>query len=183
MFDHVLSAGEQRVVENYLATRWGVGTPANMTGGALGTVGLDTIWTGGKILFGNAGNETLTGGTSTANNTFYGSATGTTQMFGGTGNDVFFAGNNSTIAGGAGADLIAIANGRAGGTVQVLGFEGADRVTLQGFGANELTNALGAGGTGARTVVAGQASSSIVLTGGTRIDFVGVTSLNTSNFV
>ncbi|RZL33733.1 MAG: hypothetical protein EOP35_17195, partial [Rubrivivax sp.] len=115
VFDHVLSPGEQRVVENYLATRWGVGTPSSMTGGALGTVGLDPTWTGAKIAFGTAAAETLTA-------TYNGaSARGASRVdavvFAGDGDDVLnggvradalFGGNgNDTLDGKVGADWMA----------------------------------------------------------------------------
>ncbi|MFG6461195.1 PA14 domain-containing protein [Roseateles sp. DXS20W] len=115
VFDHVLSAGEQRVIENYLATKWGVGTAANLTGGALGTVGLDALWTGAKIQFGTASAETLTAAYNGA------SARGTGRVdavvFGGDGNDTLngsvrvdalFGGNgNDTLDGKTGADWMA----------------------------------------------------------------------------
>ncbi|MCE4553518.1 PA14 domain-containing protein [Pelomonas sp. P8] len=115
VFDHVLSSGEQRVIENYLATKWGVGTPVSMTGGALGTVGLDTMWTGAKIQFGTAAAETITAAYTGA------SARGTGRVdavvFGGDGDDVLnggarvdalYGGNgNDTLDGKTGADWMA----------------------------------------------------------------------------
>jgi Ca2+-binding RTX toxin-like protein len=115
VFDHTLSPGEQRVVENYLATKWGVGTPVSMTGGALGTVGLDPTWTAAKIQFGTAAAETLSATYTGAS--ARGSGRVDAVVFGGDGDDVLnggvrvdalFGGNgNDTLDGKAGADWMA----------------------------------------------------------------------------
>ncbi|MFG6455798.1 beta strand repeat-containing protein [Roseateles sp. BYS96W] len=112
VFDHVLSPGEQRVIENYLAAKWGVGTAMDLTGGALGTVALDTTWTAAKLSFGTSAGETLTATYTAA------SARGTGKVdavvFGGDGDDtlngavrvdaLFGGTGNDTLDGKAGAD-------------------------------------------------------------------------------
>ncbi|WP_457421253.1 beta strand repeat-containing protein [Roseateles sp. P5_E7] len=142
VFDHVLSPGEQRVIENYLATKWGVGTPVSMTGGALGTVGLDTMWTAAKITFGTAANETLTAAYNGA------AARGTGRvdavLFGGDGNDTLnggvrvdalFGGNgNDTLDGKTGADWMVGGAGNDTYTVDDIG----DTVVEEASGGTDL---------------------------------------------
>ncbi|MEO6279813.1 PA14 domain-containing protein [Roseateles sp.] len=129
VFDHTLSAGEQRVIENYLATRWSVGTPSSLTGGALSTVGLDTTWTGAKIAFGTSANETLTAAYNGA--TARGASRVDAVLFAGDGDDTLnggvrvdalFGGNgNDTLDAKAGADWMAGGAGNDTYTVDDIG--------------------------------------------------------------
>ena len=140
---------------------------------------------GTNVLVAAGGNETLTGAGATGSNIFY-TGSGRDLITGGSGNDTIFAGSgSSTIDGGAGADLIAISASRAGGTVILNGFRPGtdnDRITLQGYGSNEVANDL------SRAVVTQPSgstvgSTTITLSDNTRITFNGVTNLNSSNFV
>ncbi|MFG6487753.1 PA14 domain-containing protein [Roseateles sp. BYS78W] len=139
VFDHVLSPGEQKVIENYLATKWGVGTSVDMTGGALSTVGLDTTWTAAKIQFGTSAAETLTA-------TYTGaSARGTGKvdavLFGGDGNDTLNGGARvDALFGGNGDDTL---DGKAGAD-WMAGGAGNDTYTVDDVG-DTVVEAAGAG--------------------------------------
>lgn len=144
-----------------------------MFGGGNGDT-LTVRGSGLSFLIAGAGNETLSGASSTAGNIFV-AGPGSTSILGGVGNDVIFTGRgNSTVTGGAGADLIAIINGQAGGNV-LLNFAVADndRVTLQGFAADEVTRAVTAAG----------GTNVVTLSDNTKITFAGLTSVTTNNFI
>ena len=95
---------------------------------------------------------------------------------------VFAGSGSATVIGGAGRDLIAIANGRAGGTETLYNFKaGTDAVSLQGYGAGEAGCALASAQTVAGTATQGT-STTVTLSDNTRIVFQGVSSLNPSNF-
>ena len=126
-----------------------------------------------------AGNETLTGANSSANNVFYAlgtKVTGNVTLQGGNGADSFIIGAPGTVSvnGGPGQDLIAIVAG-GGGTVNIGNFNAAEKVTLQGFASTEAARALATATVGA--------STSLVLADGTKVNFVGVTNLTSSSFV
>ncbi len=150
---------------------------ATLFGGGDGDV-LSAGGRAGTVLIAAAtGNATLTAGGNIAPNTFFAGG-GTTQMIGGAGNEVFFAGAGAaTVTSGRGADIIAVVNGRAGGTLTIadLDLADGDRVSLQGYAANAVQQALaGATVSGGSTVVG--------LSDGTRITFQGITSLNATAF-
>ena len=133
-------------------------------------------------LIAGAGNETLTGANSSANNVFYGlgsKVTGSATLQGGNGADAFIIGAPGTVSvnGGPGQDLIAIVAG-GGGTVNIGGFNAAEKVTLQGFAAGSVAEATA---DLAKATVG--ASTSLVLSDGTKVNFIGVTNLTSSSFV
>ncbi len=146
-----------------------------------GSSGSDLLAAGGagaNLLIAGSGNETLTGVGSTGANVMFAGA-GNDLMGGGAGNETFFAGHgNATVIGGSGADLYAFANGLAGGTETVFGFNTGkgDAISLQGYGANEAQNDL------ANAVVAG-GNTMLTLSDHTQVMFVGVTGLTASAFV
>ena len=169
------------------------GGSATLFGAAQGDL-LYATGRGFTIMVAGSGNETLDGSTSTANNVFYGSngptASTAASITGGSGADTIYAGTNSVIRGGAGADQIIFQAGRTSGTVQVLGFNPAEKASFQGYaGSNFTTGIVGSGvGTAAgasvgQTVqVGGVNSTQIALGNGTTIQFVGVTGLTGSSF-
>lgn len=169
------------------------GGSATLFGAAQGDL-LYATGSGFTIMVAGSGNETLDGSNSTANNVFYGSngPVGTTGALitGGSGADTIYAGTNSTIRGGAGADQIIFQAGRTSGTVQVLGFNPAEKASFQGYaGSNFSTGIVGPGvGTTSGTSVGqtvqvnGVNSTQITLGNGTTIQFVGVTGLTGSSF-
>jgi Ca2+-binding RTX toxin-like protein len=146
-----------------------------------GSSGPDLLFAGGSnpdLLAAGSGNETLSGVGSSGNNVMWAGA-GTDLMGGGSGNETFFAGQGSaTIIGGSGVDLFAFVNGQAGGSDVISGFnpDQGDRVDLQGYGPDEVQNAL-AGATVAN------GSTTITLSDHTTVLFVGVTDLTASAFV
>ena len=145
-----------------------------------GSSGSDLLFAGGSnpdLLAAGSGNETLSGLGSSGDNVMWAGA-GTDLMGGGSGDETFFAGQGSaTIISGSGADLFAFVNGQAGGSDVVVGFNPGqgDRVDLQGYGANEVQNAL-AGATVAN------GSTTITLSDHTSITFAGVSNLTQSAF-
>ena len=129
VFDHVLSPGEQRVIENYLAAKWGVGTPINLTGGALGTAGLDAMWTGAKIAFGTSASETLTATYNGA--TARGAGRVDAVVFAGDGNDALNGDVRvDALYGGNGDDTL---DGKVGGD-WMAGGAGSDTYTVDDIG-------------------------------------------------
>jgi Ca2+-binding RTX toxin-like protein len=112
-----------------------------------------------QALHAGAGNETLFGGFSSGNDTF----------FGGTG--------NASITGGSGTNLFAFADGQAGGIVSIQGFiSGRDHVNLQGYGKNEVAEAL-------KSQAAVGGTDIITLSDHTTISFANVSSLTASDFI
>jgi len=162
------SAGNNRLIGGAGSAR------STLFGGGNGDV-LFARGSGTSLLSAGAGNETLTGAGSTGNNYFF-AGNGSALIGGGPGNDTIFAGSgNATVDGGAGKDLVAIVNGRAGGTVLLNGFgnNSPDQVTLQGYAAGEAARAIAAAGS----------SNTVVLSDNTRITFGGVSSISSSFFV
>ena len=84
---------------------------------------------------------------------------------------------NTTIVGGGGPDRFVFTNGQAGGTDLIQNFtSGQDTIDLQGYGKNEIRNALKG------QTVSGD-SVTITLSDHTTITFAGVTSLTASDFI
>jgi len=128
------------------------------------------------MLVTGAGNETLTGAVNTANNPYYAQAGGNVLLQGGNGADTFVIGaSNTTVGGGPGRDLISIvAGGR--GTVTVRSLNAAERITLQGYASGEANRALAAAaGSGA--------PGSLVLSDGTKVNFLGATQFDARGFI
>ena len=129
---------------------------------------------GTSLVQAGAGNETLSGAGATGGN-YYFTGQGNALIGGGVGNDTIFAGSgNSTIDGGAGSNLIAIVDGRAGGTMLLNGFDtnAQNKVQLQGYAAGEL----------AKDIAAAGSTNTIVLSDNTKITFGGLSSVSVSNF-
>jgi len=150
---------------------------STLFGGGNGDV-LTALGSGTNLLVAGAGNETLTGANSTGNNYFFASQASHAVMTGGPGNDVYFVGAGaSTVNGGSGgSDIVAIVDGRAGGTVVLNNFQaGAQTIELQGYGANELTNDLA-------NQEAVNGSAVITLSDNTTITFTGIAHVNSNAF-
>ena len=166
----------------------------NFLGGGTGSRG-STIFGGGdgdiilargsgtNLAVAGSGNETLTGAQAAGDNIFFAalgaaSSTSNTSIQGGSGNDTYFVGSGrSTVdAGLGGNDIIAIVNGRAGGSVVVNNFQpGTQQVQLQGYGASEVTNALS-------TQQMQGGSAVLTLSDNTTITFTGVAQVGQSFF-
>jgi Ca2+-binding RTX toxin-like protein len=135
----------------------GTGT-ATLFGGGSG----DQLFAAGnaaQALHAGVGNETLFGGFSSGLDTFYG---GTGAV---------------TITAGSGTNQFVFTDGQAGGTASIQGFtSGRDQVDLQGYGKNEVANALKS-----QTVVGG--TDTITLSDHTTISFASVSSLTASDFI
>jgi Ca2+-binding RTX toxin-like protein len=131
--------------------------------------------TPGGILVAGAGNETLNAGLSNSNNTLSGAGTGADSLAGGSGNDVFWAGAGpDTLTGGGGSDAFNFVHGSAGGTDVITDFSSNDVVNLIGYGANAAAQAI------ANATVSG-GSTTIQLSDSTKITFLNVTNLSTTN--
>lgn len=153
----------------------GTGSVGSTIFGARGGDVLSIHGSGTNLLAAGGGNETLTGAGSSGSNVYF-SGVGNSTITGGTGTETFFAGvGNSTINPGSGADLIAIVNGRAGGTVTINNFSSVDHVTLQGYSTTELANDLA-------NQSPNGGSAQITLSDNTKITFTGVASVNSTNF-
>ena len=112
----------------------------------------------GQELHAGAGNETLNGVFASGADTFFAST------------------GNTTIAGGGGPDLFVFTNGQSGGTDLIQNFmSGQDTINLQGYGKNEVADALKS-----QTVTAG--SVTITLSDSTKITFANVGSLTAKDF-
>jgi len=112
----------------------------------------------GQELHAGAGNETLNGVFASGADTFFAST------------------GNTTIAGGGGPDLFVFTNGQSGGTDLIQNFmSGQDTINLQGYGKNEVADALKS-----QTVAAG--SVTITLSDSTKITFANVGSLTAKDF-
>jgi Ca2+-binding RTX toxin-like protein len=168
----------------------GYDTPnsSTVTGTGVGGVTLYGA-AGGAVTYGSsleggvfvawAGNETLSAAGSPEANLFFGGqdSTNTVLAVAGSGNDTLVAGSGAdTLQGGSGADLFAFVkdyiNGAANDTI--LGFTSSDQATLfnytAGEAATDLANATIAGG-----------NTTIALSDGTHVTFVGVTDLTAHN--
>ena len=100
-----------------------------------------------------------------------------TAVTGGSAADIIIGGpGDSSVAGGAGADLFAFLNGRGGGTIVVTDFTAADHIGLYGFGATANADAYAG-----RSVAGG--STTLTLADNTHVVLSGFTSLNASAFV
>jgi Ca2+-binding RTX toxin-like protein len=128
--------------------------------------------TGANILAAGAGNETLNAGAAQ-----YGvqlaAGTGTVDMIGSHGNDVFYGGSGAaTMTGNGGADAFIFGNtaGHTGGADIITDFSGSDNFVVAGYGTNAAQNALNAA-----TVSGG--STTVTLSDNTTITFIGVANL------
>ncbi len=169
----------------------GYDTPnsSTVTGTGLGGVTLYGA-AGGAITYGSsleggvfvawAGNETLSAaGSSTVANLFYGGDIATNTVFAaaGSGNDTLIAGSGTdTLQGGSGADLFAFVKDYISGAANdtILGFTPSDSATLFNYNIGEATTDL------ANATVAG-GNTTIALSDGTHVTFVGVTDLTAHN--
>ena len=138
---------------------------------------------GGDVMQAGPGAVTMSALTSAGNNKFYGGP-GVNVMFLGTGNDQVLTGTGAaTIVGGnlgapqgSGRGLIAFVNGNHP-DVQIQSFGSAQNfISLVGFTPGEVTRALSAA-----TFVGG--SENLLLSDGTKIQFVGITNLTSASFL
>ncbi len=128
------------------------------------------------LAVGGAGNVTLGGAASTASNTFF-SGFGTSQIVGGSGNDVIFAGlGAATMTGGGGSNVFVFVDNDSGNTNVITDFKvGADTVSLKFYG-----DGADAAAFASRTAVGG--GTQVMLTDGTKIVFQGVSNLTQASF-
>lgn len=150
------------------------GSTTTIYGGAGSDINFVNVSTPGAIMASYGGNETLTAALSSSNNTLAGGS-GTDSLVGGSGNDILWAGTGAeTMTGGAGANFFQFVNGSAGGTDVVTDLTSSDVVNLVGYGANAAAAAI------ASATVSG-GSSTIQLSDATKITFLNVASLSTTN--
>ena len=156
--------------------------------------GNDTLYGGvnGSTLSGNATGSTLMIGHG-GSNTFIGNA-GTETVYGGTGNDTFETGSGSmlaiqgggndttlfgsglaTVFGGTGMNAYDFVKGVSGGVDVISGFKvGQDQIALFGYGS-------GTSGVASQNSAGG--ATNVLLTDGTRITLLGVSSLSANSIV
>jgi Ca2+-binding RTX toxin-like protein len=159
----------------------GNGGKATLIGGGDGDI-LAGQSSGGDVFQAGAGNETILAGGAVAANKFYGGSGAETMVLGGGGDQVLAGTGNETIWAGFGADLIAFTNGNHP-AVTLQAFSAApsavqprDYISLVGFAQDESGRAIAAA-----TITNG--SENIVLSDGTKIQFLGVTGLTSLNFI
>ena len=159
----------------------GNGGKATLIGGGDGDV-LTGQSSGGDVFQAGSGAETIFAGGSAAANKLYGGAGADYMVLGGGGDQVLAGTGSETIWAGFGADLIAFTNGNSP-AVTVQGFSVApsfgqprDYISLVGFAQAEAARAIAAA-----TITSG--SENIVLSDGTKIQFLGVTGLTSLNFL
>ena len=160
-----VSEGHTTITAGYGASQMyvGNGDVVSLVGGANNVVGAAT------------GNVTLNGVNSTGNNLFLLGA-GVDSVRGGQGSDVFYLGGGfGQITGGGGRDVYAaVAN--TGGLDIIHGFRpGTDQLVLNGFGASEAQTAL-------VTQLNGGGSTTLNLTDGTKMTFLGVAHMDAGVF-
>ena len=195
--DTVQSTGNDTVVAGSgAATITATGTNGDVVFGGSGTltfVGgagpasvLGTI--GSVTVFGGSGSEVLRGG-SDGNNllqagagaaTLFGGGSGDTLKAAGSQSQVLQAGRgNETLVGSAAAgshDQFVFVQGTAGGQDLIQGFTTLDKIDLQGYGPNAITDALNSQSKSALGVT-------ITLSDHTQITFAGISSLTAANFI
>ena len=141
---------------------------------------------GGAQLHAYAGNETLNGSGSTSNNSYYGSsvAGSTTQLIGGSGNDVFFSGAGAeTMTGGGGNDVFAFfhqttALNAGGAQVTINDFNTADTIFMVGYDSTQSASTLFAHATG--PAISGSGTGlTLTLSDNTTVTFTNLTSVTT----
>lgn len=145
-------------------------------GGSGSDINFTNTATPGGIMAAEAGNETLNAGISSSNNTLAGGS-GADSLVGGSSSDLLWAGTGAdTLTGGAGTgtDVFNFVNGSAGGADVITDFSSSDVVNLIGYGADAAATAI------ANATVSG-GSSTIQLSDSTKITFLNVTNLSTSN--
>jgi hypothetical protein len=131
---------------------------------------------GGAVMAAYGGNEMLNASASNAAVTLA-SGMGNATLIGGFANDLLIGGSgNSLITMGAGADSVDFYQGNAGGTNILADFGSSDLLILTNYGASAAASALA----GATVEKAGM---TITLPDQTKITFLGVSSLNSSQIV
>ncbi len=130
-------------------------------------------------LIASDGNQTLTAGGASIGGDFT-AGSGNDLILGGSGADTFHAGaGRASMFGGAGNDLFSFANDATHGGTNIIVQDftiGQDKIGLDGYGADAIAKAL------ASAKVSGGAET-IKLADGTRVTFLGVTMLHTTDFV
>ena len=148
---------------------------ATLIGGGNGDV--LTAWSGGgTVLQAGSGAETLTALGSTGRNNFYGGSGADVIVLGAGGDQVLAGTGAETMIGGAGADLFAFASGNHPNVMIENFVPGQDYIALLGFGTAEAATALS-------NAVTLSGSEQLTLSDGTRIQFLGIRVLGTSNFL
>jgi hypothetical protein len=171
---------------------------ATLVGGGSGNV-IHAAGSADLLIVAGTGNSTLVGGSATGNNVYWGSqgddvisadqgndtiiggpghdtvqaGGGNALIFGGADGSTFVAGSGTAniVSGNGGANTFSFINGQAGGTEIIWGFRaGTDHLSLQGYGANELADAIN----GAQSYGPG---THIGLSDGTQIIFGDIASL------
>jgi Ca2+-binding RTX toxin-like protein len=154
------------------------GARTTLVGGGSGDI-LFASTAGGNLLDAGKGNVTLQGGASRSGNTMV-AGSGTALIGGGAGGDTIFGGSGqATVVLGSGSDLLAFSNGRGGANAEmtIYGFDlSRDRVVLMNFGSHATPDALA-------TARSSGGNTMITLQDGTRLNFLGVSSLDQSCFV
>lgn len=161
---------------NYLQAGSG---PATLFGGGNN----DQLFAAGSSaqeLHAASGNATLFGAFSSGSDTFYGGS-GTDQIFGNGVDNTFVAGSTGTATVSAIAsanNLFQFINGAAGGTELVDNLTNASQVhiDLEGYGKNEVKNALAGQTTNGSSVT-------VTLSDNTKVTFENITHLTDKNFV
>ena len=149
----------------------------NLTGAGAGDVLIGTSGSAMQVLRAGAGNETLIGSLSSADNVFS-AGPGANLILAGSGNDTIYAGAGAaTVTGGGGFDTFRfnpiVAHG---GAVTITDFTpGIDRISLVGYG-DAPANLAAAAQHPTST------SSRVVLSDGTSITFLGLASVNPTYF-
>ncbi len=150
--------------------------PTTIIGGGTGDV-LAATGSAANLIAAGSGTETINGGGSSGANVFF-AGSGSDLIVSGSGNTAVEVGaGNDTLVGGTGDSLFVFANGQAGGTDLIVGFDPTlDHLSLQGYGAAAPVATLA-------TAVALNGSTFLSLSDGTRIVLAGYTGLTAQSFV
>lgn len=142
---------------------------ANLTFGGSGN---------GDLLIAGPGSATVNGGSSTGNDLYFADGNGSDSIVAGSGNNTLVAGMGSdTFTGGPGANLFVIDKAAvSGGTYFINNWNSKDTLALFGYGAPTAAGGLPAGA----TVGVQGGSEVLTLPDGTKITFVGVSSVPNS---
>ena len=148
---------------------------ATMIGGGQGDI-LTAGSSASDVLQAGIGAETLSAAKATGFDRFYGGPGPDSIVLGDGGNQVLTGSGNATITGGAGADLIAFLSGNKSQVLIQNFVPGTDFISLIGFTNGQVSLALSNS-----QIIAG--SEIIKLSDGTQMQFLGVNSLTTTNFL
>jgi len=146
-----------------------------------GAAGTDMVFankSGTAAFTAGAGNETLNAANAAGNFAFFGDTNTADALsiddtiVGGNGNEYFSTGGgHETIFAGTGGEMFQINDVGAGTTITIVDFSASDSVNFAGLTVSEETSLLGT----ASTLSGGNLS--VTLTDGTKVDFIGISSL------